>query len=602
MGRLLLAAVLPSARPLAADPIPVRFVEGAMHGFVVLRTFDRALLASALQLLPQVRSEARSGMPHKHLLFRSEAREKVLRGAAAIADAVRVTLGPKSRCVLIERKWGKPLVCNDGVTIAKEFALKDPDENLGAQMLRGAAERTGDAVGDGTTTSTLLAHAIVAEGVRNIAAGASAIDLKRGLDRAARVAIDALRSQSRPVQSPREKEQVATISAHNDPAIGELVARAIEKVGAEGVVTVEEAKGTETTMEIVEGLQFDRGFLSPYFVTEAEKMEAVLEDPLILLYEGRISNMKDFLPLLELVAKSGSPLLVVAEDVDGQALATLVVNRLRGVFANVAVKSPGFGDRRKAMLQDMAVVTGGQVIAEELGIKLENVTLENLGRASRIVVDRDHTTIVGGKGDKQAIAGRCQELRKQIADTTSDYDREKLEERLAKLSGGVAVIRVGAPSEAEMKSRHEAFDDAVHATRAAVAEGVVPGAGLALLRAIQAVDTEAARLDRDERSGAQILRRALEAPARQIAENSGVDGGVVVDRMRCGTGNLGFDAASGKYVDLVEAGIIDPTKVVRLALENAVSVAGVLLLTEATMTEVADPKPEPSSAAADMGM
>jgi chaperonin GroEL len=541
-------------------------------------------------------------MPHKHLLFRSEAREKILRGAAAIADAVRVTLGPKSRCVLIERKWGKPLVCNDGVTIAKEFALKDPDENLGAQMLRGAAERTGDAVGDGTTTATLLAHAIVAEGVRNIAAGASAIDLKRGLDLAARVAIDALRSQSRPVQSQREKVQVATISAHNDPAIGELVARAIEQVGAEGVVTVEEAKGTETIMDIVEGLQFDRGFLSPYFVTETEKMEAVLEDGLILLYDGRISNMKDFLPLLELVAKGGSPLLVVAEDVDGQALATLVVNRLRGVFASVAVKSPGFGDRRKAMLQDMAVVTGGQVIAEELGIKLENVTLEHLGRASRIVVDRDHTTIVGGRGDKPAIAARCQELRQQIAETTSDYDREKLEERLAKLSGGVAVIRVGAPSEAEMKSRHEAFDDAVHATRAAVAEGVVPGAGLALLRAIQPVETEAARLQGDERSGAQILRRALEAPARQIAENSGVDGGVVVDRMRSGTGNMGFDAASGKYVDLVEAGIIDPTKVVRLALENAVSVAGVLLLTEATMTEVPDPKPDGSSAQADMGM
>jgi chaperonin GroEL len=416
------------------------------------------------------------------------------------------------------------------------------------------------------------------------------------------VAIEALRSQSRPVQSRREKEQVATIAAHNDPVIGELVAQAIEKVGAEGAVTVEEAKGTETTMEIVEGLQFDRGFLSPYFVTDAEKMEAVLEDALILLYEGKVSNVKEFLPLLELIAKRGSPLLVVAEDVDSEALATLVVNRLRGVLANVAVKAPGFGDRRKAMLQDMAIVTGGQLIAQELGIKLENVTLENLGRASRIVVDREHTTIVGGKGDKQAIAGRCQELRKQIADTTSDYDREKLEERLAKLSGGVAVIRVGAPSEAEMKSRHEAFDDAIHATRAAVAEGVVPGAGLALLRAIQAVDTEAARLEGDERSGAQILRRALEVPARQIAENSSVDGGVVVDKMRNGTGNLGFDAASGKYVDLVEAGIIDPTKVVRLALENAVSVAGVLLLTEATMTEVPETKAEREPSGADAGL
>jgi chaperonin GroEL len=537
-------------------------------------------------------------MPHKHLLFRSEAREKVLRGATAITDAVRVTLGPRSRSVLIERKWGKPLVCNDGVTIAKEFVLEDPDENLGAQMLRGAAERTGDAVGDGTTTSTILAHAIFADGVRNIAAGASAIDIKRGLDRAAQVAIAALRAQSRPVQSEREKLQVATIAAHNDPAIGELVARAIEKVGAEGAVTVEEAKGTETTMEIVEGLQFDHGFLSPYFVSDPEKMEAVIDDPLVLLYEGKIANVKDILPLLEQIAKRGSGLLVVAEDVEGEALATLVVNRLRGVFANVAVKAPGFGDRRKAMLQDIAVLTGAQLIAPELGIKLESVTLDQLGRASRVVVDRERTTIVGGKGDKAAIQGRCQELRKQIADATSDYDREKLEERLAKLSGGVAVIRVGAPSEAEMKSRHEAFDDAIHATRAAVAEGVVPGAGLALLRAVAAVDAEVMHAEGDERSGVQILRRALEAPARQIAENSGVDGGVVVDRMRAGTGNIGFDAATGNYVDLIDAGIIDPTKVVRLALENAVSVAGVLLLTEATMTEVQD-KREPAAVGTD---
>jgi chaperonin GroEL len=494
--------------------------------------------------------------------------------------------------VLIEKKWGKPLVCNDGVTIAREFALKDPDENLGAQMLRGAAERTGDAVGDGTTTSTLLAHAIVADGVRNIAAGASAIDLKRGLDRAARVAIESLRSQSRPVQSQREKQQVATVSAHNDPAIGELVAQAIERVGGEGVVTVEEAKGTETTMDVVEGLQFDRGFLSPYFVSDPEKMEAVLEDPVVLIYEGKINNIKDFVPVLEQVAKQGVPLLVIAEDVDGEALATLVVNKLRGVFASVAVKAPGFGDRRKAMLQDIAIVTGGQLVAQELGVRLENVTSTHFGRAARVVVDREHTTIVGGKGDKRAIEGRCHELRKQIEDTTSDYDREKLEERLAKLHGGVAVIRVGAPSEAEMKSRHEAFDDAIHATRAAVAEGIVPGAGLALLRAIPAVDAEAAHLDGDARAGVLILRRALEAPARQIAENSGADGGVVVDRMRGGTGNLGFDASTGEYVDLIEAGIIDPVKVVRLALENAVSAAGVLLLTEATMTEVPEPRAE----------
>jgi len=531
-------------------------------------------------------------MPYKNLLFRAEAREKVLRGATAIADAVRVTLGPRSRCVLIEKKWGKPIVCNDGVTIAREFALKNPEENLGAQMLRDAAERTGDAVGDGTTTATLLAHAIVAEGVRNIAAGASAIDLKRGLDHAARAAIASLQAQSRPVSSEIEKQQVATISAHNDPAVGELVAQAIQRVGAEGAVTVEEAKGTETTMDIVEGLQFDRGYLSPYFVTDPEKLEAVLENVRILLYEGRIANIKDMLPLLEQIAKLGAPLLVVAEEVEGEALATLVVNRLRGVLASVAVKAPGFGDRRKAMLQDIAVVTGGQLIAQELGISLEGITIEHLGRAARVVVDREHTTIIGGQGEKRAIEGRCQELRTQIADTTSDYDREKLEERLAKLAGGVAVIRVGAPSEAEMKSRREAFDDAIHATRAAIAEGIVPGAGLALLRAISAVETEASRLQGDERSGALILRRALEAPTRQIAENSGVDGGVVVDRMRTGTGNFGFDAAAGTYLDLVEAGIVDPTKVVRLALENAVSVAGVLLLTEATMTEAPEPKAE----------
>jgi chaperonin GroEL len=538
-------------------------------------------------------------MAYKHLLYRSEAREKVLRGATAIADAVRVTLGPRSKCVLIEKKWGAPIVCNDGVTIAKAFSLKDPDENLGAQLLRGAAERTGEAAGDGTTTSTLLAHAIVADGMRNIAAGASAIDIKRGLDRAVRVAIEALKAQSRPVQSAREKEQVATISAHNEPAIGEMVARAIDKVGAEGAVTVEEAKGTETAIDIVEGLQFDRGYLSPYFVSDPEKMEAVLEEPLILIYEDKIGNLKDFLPLLEQIAKRGTPLLVIAEDVEGEALATLVVNRLRGVLANVAVKAPGFGDRRKAMLEDIAIVTGGQLIARELGIKLENVALAHLGRAARVVVAKDDTTIIGGKGDKRKIDGRCQELRKQIADTTSDYDREKLEERLAKLSGGVAVIHVGAPSEAEMKSRHDAFDDAIHATRAAIAEGVVPGAGLALLRAIRAVDDEAAKCEGDERAGVLVLRRALESPARQIAENSGVDAGVVVDRMLAGSGNFGFDASTGKYVDLVEAGIIDPTKVVRLALENAVSAASVLLLTEVTMTEVPEPKAEAAGPALD---
>jgi chaperonin GroEL len=409
-------------------------------------------------------------MPHKHLLFRAEAREKVLRGATALADTVRVTLGPRSRSVLIEKKWGKPIVCNDGVTIAKEFSLEDADEDLGAQMIRGAAERTGDAVGDGTTTATILAHAILADGVRNIAAGASAIDLRRGLDGGVKVAVEALRAQSKPVQTFREKQQVATVSGHNDAEAGDLVARAIDKVGAEGAVTLDESKGTETTLDIVEGLQFDRGYLSPYFVTDPEKMEAVLEEPFILLHQAKIASLKDLLPLLEQIAKQGASLLVIAEDVEGEALATLVVNKLRGIFVNVAVKAAGFGDRRQAMLQDIAVLTGGQLVAQELGIRLENVTPALLGRASRVIVDREHTTIIGGHGDRHAIDGRCQELRKQIADATSDYDREKLEERLAKLSGGVAVIYVGAPSEAEMKSRHEALDDAVHATRAAMAK------------------------------------------------------------------------------------------------------------------------------------
>jgi chaperonin GroEL len=440
-------------------------------------------------------------------------------------------------------------------------------------------------VGDGTTTSTLLAHAVRADGIRNIAAGASAIDLKRGLDRGVRAAVESLRALSRPVQSKLEKAQVATISAHNDPAIGNMVADAIERVGAEGAVTVEEAKGTETILEVVEGLQFDRGYLSAYFVTEPEKMRAVLDEPHILLYEKKIATVKDLLPVLEQIAKTNVPLLIVAEEIEGEALATLVVNKLRGVLACVAVKAPGYGDRRKAMLQDIAILTGGRLVAEELGIRLENITLADMGRAKRVVVDKDDTTIAGGAGTREAIEGRCQELRKQIEDTTSEYDKEKLQERLAKLTGGVAVIRVGAPAEAEMKSRKEAFEDAIAATRAAIAEGIVPGGGLALLRAIPAVDKEAEAASGDERTGVLVLRRALEAPTRQIADNSAVDGGVV-EKMRTGSGAFGFDAAKGEYVDLVEAGIIDPTKVLRLALENAVSVASVLLLTEATLTEV----------------
>ncbi|HEX7019573.1 MAG TPA: chaperonin GroEL [Gemmatimonadaceae bacterium] len=528
-------------------------------------------------------------MPHKQLLFEAEAREKVLRGASALADAVRVTLGPKSRSVLIERKFGRPLVCNDGVTIAKEIDLPDPEENLGAQALREAAEHTGDAVGDGTTTSTLLAHAIFADGVKNVTAGASAIELKRGLERGLRAAVQSLKALSRPVASKKEKAQVATVAAHNDSGIGDLVADAIDRVGGEGVVTVEEAKGTETALEVVEGMRFDRGYLSSYFVTDPEKMEAALDEPFVLLHEKRITTMHDLLPLLEQVAKTGKPLLIIAEEVEGEALATLVVNKLRGTLACAAARAPGFGDRRKAMLEDIGILTGGRVISEEIGLKLENLTLEDLGKAKRVVVDRENTTIIGGFARPGAVEGRCAELRKQIDHATSDYDREKLQERLAKLTGGVAVIRVGAASETELKSRKEAFEDAISATKAAVAEGIVPGAGLPLLRAISAVGAELATAEGDERTGIAILQRALEAPTRQIAANSGLDAGVVVDRMRSTPGTVGLDAATSRYVDLIDAGIVDATKVVRVALENAVSVASTLLLTDATLTEIPEP-------------
>jgi len=531
-------------------------------------------------------------MAHKQVLFRSAAREKILRGATQLVDAIRVTLGPQSKSVLIEKKWGAPIVCNDGVTIAKEFDLKDPEENLGARMLRQAAEKTGDMVGDGTSTAAILAHAIFAAGVRNVVAGASAIDIKRGLDRGAKRVIEALRALSRPVATRKEKAQVAAISAHNDLAIGELVADAMDKVGGEGVITVEESKTTETALDVVEGMQFDRGFLSPYFITNPDKMEVVMEDCLILLSDRKISTLNDMIPLLEQVVKAGKPLLVVAEEVEGEALATLIVNQIRGGFKSCGVKAPGFGDRRKAMLQDMAVLTGGQVISEELGFKLEHVTIEQLGRAKRVVIDKDTTTIIGGAGDRKLIDGRIDQIRREIEKTTSDYDREKLQERLAKMAGGVAVIRVGAPSEAEMKSKKEALDDAISATKAAVAEGIVPGGGLALLRCVEVVTQEEAKCEGDERTGVQILKRALEAPTRQIAENSATDGGVVVARMLEGKGNYGFDAGRKEYVDLVESGIIDPTKVVRIALENAVSVASVLLLTEATMTEIPETEKE----------
>jgi chaperonin GroEL len=525
-------------------------------------------------------------MPHKNILFHSAAREKILRGTTALADVVRVTLGPKSKSVLMQKTWGAPIVCNDGVTIAKEVDLKDPEENLGAQMLRQAAEKTGEAVGDGTSSSTILAQAIFADGTRNVVAGASGIDIKRGLDRGLGVTVETLRRMSRPVKTRKEKAQVATIAAHNDPAIGELVADAMEKVGDDGVITVEESKTTETVLEVVEGMQFDRGFISPYFVTDSEKMEAVLEDAYVFLCDRKLGNLKDLIPLLEQVAKSGKPVLFVAEDVEGEALATLVVNQLRSVFHSIAAKAPGFGDRRKAMLEDIAVLTGGQVISEDLGMKLETVQLSQLGHAERVVSDRDSTTIIGGLGGKAAIEARVQQIRAQIETSTSDYDREKLEERLAKLSGGVAVIRAGAPSEAEMKSKKEALDDAINATKAAVAEGIVPGGGLALLRCTEKIAAEEAKAEGDEKTGLEILRRALSTPTRQIAENSAVDGGVVVAKMLESKGNIGYDAARNEYLDLVEAGIVDPTKVVRVALENAVSVASILLLTEATMTEI----------------
>jgi chaperonin GroEL len=530
----------------------------------------------------------RFAMTAKQVLFRAAAREKVLRGTTQLADAVRLTLGPKSKSILIQKQWGPPIVCNDGVTIAKEMQLEDPEENLGAQMLRQAAEKTGDLVGDGTSTSTVLAHAIFADGVRNVAAGASAIDLKRGLDKGLAAAVEALKKQAKPVVSRKEKAQVATISAHNDATIGDLVADAMEKLGGDGVITVEESKTTETALDIVEGLQFDRGYLSPYFITDSGTMEAVLEEPYILLCDRKLNLLKDLLPLLEQIAKASQPILFVAEDIEAEALATLLVNQVRGILKCVAVKAPGFGDRRKAMLQDIAVLTGAQLISEELGLKLEDVRIEQLGRAQRVVVDKDNTTVIGGRGKKPEIEARIKMIRKELEKATSDYDREKLQERLAKLSGGVAVIRVGAPSESEMKSKKDALDDAISSTKAAVAEGIAPGGGLALLRCIPALLALEEPSQGDERTGIQILRRALEAPARQIAENSAADGGVVVDRMMNGTGNIGFDAARKQFVDLYDAGIVDPVKVVRIALENAVSVASVLLLTDATMTE----KPE----------
>jgi chaperonin GroEL len=524
-------------------------------------------------------------MPAKEILYQQEAREKLLRGVNAITQAVRVTLGPKGRNVLIEKSWGAPTVTKDGVTVAKEIELADRFENMGAQMVKEVASKTSDVAGDGTTTATVLAHAIFREGSKLVAAGVNPMDLKRGIDKAVAVVVEQLVKLSKSTRDSSEIAQVGTVSANGDEVIGHMIAEAMEKVGKEGVITVEEAKSIDSTLEVVEGMQFDRGYLSPYFVTDAESMEVVLEEPLLLLHEKKISSMKDLLPVLEQAVRQDKPLLIVAEEIEGEALATLVVNKLRGALKVAAVKAPGFGDRRKAMLEDMAILTGGQVIAEELGLKLENVALKDLGRAKKVVIDKDTTTLIDGAGAKKAIEGRVAELRQQIEKTTSDYDKEKLQERLAKLAGGVAVVKVGAATETEMKEKKARVEDALHATRAAVEEGIVPGGGVALLRAQPSLDGLAEGLHPDQRPGVAIVRRAIEEPLRWISENAGVEGSIVVDKVKQGKGAFGFNAATEVYEDLIKAGVIDPTKVVRSALQNAASVAGLLLTTEALVAE-----------------
>jgi chaperonin GroEL len=522
----------------------------------------------------------------KELKFDQDARAKLLAGVNGLANAVRVTLGPKGRNVVIEKSFGSPTVTKDGVTVAKEIEFEDKFENMGAQMVKEVASKTSDVAGDGTTTATVLAQAIFREGSKLVVAGMNPMDIKRGVDAAVASIVDELKKMSKPTRDSNEIAQVGTISANSDETIGKMLAEAMEKVGKEGVITVEEAKSMDSVLEVVEGMQFDRGYLSPYFVTDTEEMEAVLEEPLILLNEKKISNMKDLLPLLEQVARQGKPLLIVAEDIEGEALATLVVNKLRGTLQVAAVKAPGFGDRRKAMLQDMAILTGGQVIAEELGLKLENVTIKDLGRAKRIVSDKDNTTIIDGAGSKKDIEGRCSEIRSQIEVTTSDYDREKLQERLAKLVGGVAVVKVGAATETEMKEKKARVEDALHATRAAVEEGIVPGGGVALLRAQRALDE--LKVPDEQVAGVNIIRRAVEEPLRRIAENAGIDGSIVVDKVKNAKGAFGFNAATEQYEDLIKVGVIDPTKVVRTALQNAASVAALLLTTECMVAE----KPE----------
>lgn len=522
-------------------------------------------------------------MAAKVIMFEQQARDKILKGVNIMADAVKSTLGPRGRNAILEKSWGSPTVTKDGVTVAKEIELEDKFENLGAQMLKEVASKTSDVAGDGTTTATVLAQAIYREGIKMLAAGASPMELKRGIDSAVQAVVDKLKALSTPTKDKNDIAQVGTISANNDSTIGTIIAEAMEKVGKEGVITVEEAKAMETTLEVVEGMQFDRGYLSPYFVTDPERMEAVLSDPYILINEKKISNMRDMLPLLEQVAKMGKPLVIVAEDVEGEALATLVVNKLRGTLTAVAVKAPGFGDRRKAMLEDIAILTGGQVISEDLGLKLENVTLNDLGRCKRVTVDKDNTTIVDGAGAKEKIEGRVRQIRTQIEDTTSDYDREKLQERLAKLVGGVAVINVGAATETEMKEKKARVEDALNATRAAVEEGVVPGGGVAYLRCLDAV--KGLKLEGDQATGAKIVLRALEEPIRQIALNAGHDGSIIVDKVKNSSGAYGFNAAKEDYEDLMASGVIDPAKVTRLALQNAASVAGLMLTTEVMVAE-----------------
>jgi chaperonin GroEL len=529
-------------------------------------------------------------MSAKEIRYHQDARAKILAGVNALANAVRVTLGPKGRNVIIEKSWGSPTVTKDGVTVAKEIELEDRFENMGAQMVREVASKTSDTAGDGTTTATVLAQAIFREGSKLVAAGVNPMELKRGIDKAVAAMTDELKKLSKPTRNSEEIAQVGIVSANGDEKIGKMIAEAMEKVGKEGVITIEEAKSMDSTLEVVEGMQFDRGYLSPYFVTDANRMEVVLEEPVILIVEKKISNMKDMLPLLEQVARQGKPLLIVAEDIEGEALATLVVNKIRGTLQAAAVKAPGFGDRRKAMLQDIAVLSGGQVIAEELGLKLENVTLKDLGRAKRVVIDKDNTTIIDGAGTKKDIEGRVTEIRKQIEDTTSDYDREKLQERLAKLVGGVAVVKVGAATETEMKEKKARVEDALHATRAAVEEGVVPGGGVALIRALSALDGLAEALPEEQRAGVNIIRRAVEEPLRMISQNAGVEASIVIERVKAGKGAFGFNAATEEYEDLVKAGVIDPTKVVRTALQNAASVSALLLTTEAMIAERPEPK------------